>query len=241
MPSSLFLLASTVNIISAVSDNDIIGKICLLALGLLSIASLTLIFFKYQEISRVRWQSFRFQSLVDADGSWEALFMACKKYPISPIAKLLKATYVECRMENWFVGKKPLSLENRLEVAKQTVAGTLMRTMAQEETKLQGKLTILATISTIAPFIGLFGTVWGVLAAFQAVGQEGSAALSALAPGISTALMTTIFGLIAAIPALIMYNYFMREIGKISGGMETFAHDIDNAVRKQILMEEEKR
>jgi len=236
----LLLSADSVDLISAIRENDLVGLICLIALTCMSIYSLMLIIQKYLEVKVAKRQSRAFQGLVDEDGSWEALFVASKRYPDSPLAKLLKETYVECRMENWFTGKKALGLENRLEIAKDTIASILNRTMSREESRLQEKLTILATISTIAPFIGLFGTVWGVLASFQAIGREGSAALSALAPGISTALMTTIFGLIAATPALIAYNYFTREVTKISGDMECFSNDIENAVRKQILVDEEK-
>lgn len=235
------LAASSVDFFGAVKENDLFGKACLFVLTLLSVYSLTLIFYKLQNIVRTKRQSRAFERLVDADGSWEALFLAARRYPESPLARLFKETYVECRLENWFDSGPELSLDERISLAKSTIESILSRAIASEESRLQGKLTALATVSTLAPFIGLFGTVWGVLGSFQALGREGSAALTTLAPGISTALMTTIFGLLAAIPALVAYNYFSREVHKIVGSMEGFSHSLDNAVRKHILMQVKRR
>ncbi len=233
--SSYLLPLSTIDLFTAIGQNDFFGKLCLLVLTLLSLISLTIIFAKWFELQRVKHQSIRFQRIIESEGSWEALFLAAKKFKDSPLSRMLKETYVECRLENWFEQKGSVSLESRLSVARETISGVIAQTMAREENRLQGKLTIIATVSTIAPFIGLFGTVWGVLGAFQALGREGSAALTALAPGISTALMTTIFGLLAAIPALVFYNIFAREVHKLTGRMEAFSYDLENAVRKQII------
>jgi biopolymer transport protein TolQ len=148
---------------------------------------------------------------------------------------------VECRLENWFETRTDLPIETRLEIANSTVQGVLNRTMAAEEDRLMDRLNTLSMITALAPLIGLFGTVWGVLAAFQAIGVEGGASISALAPGISTALVTTIFGLFAAIPALVAYNFFLREIRQISTQMEAFSLDLENAVRKQLLKDGGKR
>ncbi len=235
LQSPLFTLAASVNLIDAIKSNDIFGQGCLFLLTALSVVSLTIIFHKVTSVTRARRQSNRFQTLVDREGSWDALFHASQKFRDAPIAKLLKETYVECRLENWFDHKKALSLEDRLNLSKVTIEGILMRTIATEESKLQKNLTLLSMTAALAPFLGLLGTVWGVLASFQAVGSEGSAALSSLAPGISTALVTTIFGLFAAIPALIAHNYLMAEVSKLSSEMESFSHEIENAVRRQIL------
>lgn len=231
----LLPLAASVNLLEAIRNNDVVGLCCLAVLTVLSIVSLMIIFQKVTAMARARSQSRRFQALVDREGSWDSLFHASQKFRDSPIAKLLKETYVECRLENWFEHKKALSTEERLNLSKATIEGILMRTIATEECRLQRHLGLLSMTSSLAPFIGLFGTVWGVLAAFQAVGAEGSAALSSLAPGISTALMTTIFGLAAAIPALVAHNYLMAEVSKLSTEMESFSHEIENAVRRQIL------
>ncbi|MBI1289937.1 hypothetical protein GC173_01660 [bacterium] len=244
MASSLLLIlaaASTVDLVTAISQNDLFGKLSLLLLAGLSIYSFTIIFQKAIALRAAKGANRSFQKLVEEDGTWDTLFAASKKYAGSPVARLLKETYVECRLENWFESRADIPLDTRLEIANNTVQGILNRTLTAEEERLMDRLNVLAMITTLAPLIGLFGTVWGVLAAFQAIGAEGGASISALAPGISTALVTTIFGLFAAIPALVAYNYFLREIRQISTQMEAFSHDLENAVRKQLLRDGGKR
>lgn len=236
----LVLVASSVDLISALRLNDVFGVLCLLALSMLSLSSVTLIVYKLPLVWKARAQSNRFQKIVDQEGTWEALFSASRQYTHSPLANLLKETYVECRLENWFDGKGILTIEHRLEIAKATIEGVLNRIISAEERRLNSKLIFLSTVSTVAPFIGLLGTVWGVLGAFQALGNDGSAALTTLAPGISTALLTTIFGLVAAIPALLAHNYLTNEVYKLLNSMESFSHSIENAVRKQILYKDGK-
>jgi biopolymer transport protein TolQ len=237
MDPVLSLAANSVEFWGAIRDNDWFGKLCLFVLIALSFASFTLIFHKLRTLSAASRQNSSFQRLMDGDGSWETLFAAARKYSDSPMARLLREIYVECRLEKWFTGHGNLTMEGRIELARQTVEGTLAKCIHREEERLASTLSFLSMTSTLAPFIGLLGTVWGILACFQSIGKEGSAALSALAPGISTALMTTVFGLFAAIPALIAYNYFMGRVKALSNSMETFAHDLENAVRKQIAKE----
>ncbi|CAN5476317.1 protein TolQ [soil metagenome] len=233
---SLLLANESVDIIAAIRQNDTLGHICLAFLLMLSVYSFTIIFAKFTSLSRASKQTNAFRRLVDQDGSWDSLFVAAKKYPESPVARLLKETYVECRLENWFAGPKgEIPVESRLEIARHTIENILMKTISSEEGRLMQKVPTLSTITTLAPFIGLIGTVWGVLSAFQGLGRAGGASLATLAPGISTALVTTVFGLFCAVPALIAYNYFVAEVGKLSSSMEVFSHDLENAVRKQIL------
>lgn len=234
--SALHLLA-TVNPVSAVLDSDWFGRICIVVLLALSVFAITLIYVKFGELRRVRMHNARFERVVRKDGTWEELFLASKENPESPLANLLSKTYVECRFEEWFQNKK-VGVEGRLDIAKRTIEGILAQTITEEESRLQTHLPWLSTIAGIAPMIGLLGTVWGVLAAFQAIGVDGSSGIANLAPGVSTALTTTILGLIAAIPAFLFHNRFLSEISQISGRMETFSQDLENAVRKQILKED---
>src|SRR5205814_3416393 len=102
----------------------------------------------------------------------------------------------------------------------------LLRASVVEVNKLERRIPFLATTASIAPFIGLFGTVWGIMAAFQGIGQQGSASLAVVAPGISEALIATAFGLGAAIPAVIGYNYCVNRVKHWSGEMDGFALDV---------------
>jgi len=236
LPSTALL--GSVNLLEAIRASDAFGSFCLLVLAILSIVSFAVIGFKFLEIRRAKQQSDRFWRLVEAEGSWEQLFLASKENNSSPLATLLKETYVECRLEKWFRSAK-VGVEGRLDIAKRTIEGILSRVMIEEEQRLQKQLPWLSVISGIAPLIGLLGTVWGVLAAFQALGIEGSSGIANLAPGVSTALTTTIFGLIAAIPAFWFHNKFLSDISALSSRMENFAHELENGVRKQILQDEE--
>lgn len=230
------LLASveSVDVWEAIRMNDTFGKFTLILIVILSVYSFTVIFYKFRTLYSARTQTREFQKLMEQEGSWETLFVASKKYPESPLSRLLRDIYIECRLEKWFEGNTSLSLEGRLDLAKQTIEAVLTKGIAQEEERLQKQLSVLSTVSGLGPFLGLVGTVWGVLAAFQAIGRAGAASLSGLAPAISTALMTTMFGLFAAIPALIAYNYFYAQIRELTAEMESFANDLENAVRKQI-------
>lgn len=232
------LLLASANPFKAVADSDWFGRGCLLVLAILSIIALTVIFLKVIELKRIKSQTLRFKKIMETEGTWEELFIASKENPESPLAILLNKTYVECRVEEWFKNGK-MGIEGRLEIAKRTIEGILTQTITDEETRLQRYLPWLSTIAGTAPLIGLLGTVWGVLAAFQALGVDGTSGIANLAPGVSTALTTTILGLIAAIPAYLAHNKFLTDIAFISSRMEIFSQDLENAVRKQILQHEE--
>ena len=94
---------------------------------------------------------------------------------------------------------------------------------------------MLLGIANVSPLIGLFGTVWGILGAFQVVAKEGTAAVGSLAPGVSTALMTTVAGLIAAIPAVIAYAYFYSVVQDLERRMDAFGHEVSNIIQKNVL------
>ena len=102
----------------------------------------------------------------------------------------------------------------------------------EEVTRLERNMSWLATTATSSPFIGLFGTVWGVMDAFLGLGQEGGASLRAVAPGIAEALIATVFGLAAAIPAAIFYNYFLHRIKEVGARMDDFSLEFVNLAER---------
>ena len=112
------------------------------------------------------------------------------------------------------------------------VERALNRACSSETTKLESALGFLATTGSASPFIGLFGTVWGIMNAFRGIGIKGSATLAVVAPGISEALIATAAGLAAAIPAVIFYNYYLREIRTITSEMDNFASEFLNIVER---------
>ncbi len=111
----------------------------------------------------------------------------------------------------------------------------LIRASTQEVTNLEKNLGWLATTASAAPFVGLFGTVWGIMNAFQNIGASGAANLAVVAPGISEALITTATGIGAAIPAVVAYNYFTGQIRRIAVEMECFNQDFMNIIQRNFL------
>ncbi len=231
------LLLASADLISAFRENDWLGKGCILALFIGSVFVVYLILYKWAELARVEHQNRRFERMVERDGSWEKLYTESRRYEASSLARLLRETYLICHLEKWFGTSRDIPLEHRVEIASATVGSTISRVIQEEERRLQRYLYWLALAAAVAPFIGLFGTVWGVLSAFQGLGREGSANLTSLAPGVSTALTTTIAGLAVAIPAVIFHGFLANRANQILSSLESFATELDNAVRKRILMD----
>jgi len=229
-------LSMGVDLISAIRESDIIGLLCITVLLGLSVLSGFHIFFKFWEIDRAKEESEEFiEDCVGGHKSLQEIYRSTKEYPNSPLAALLREAYLEYEMELKQPAAVELPLEQRVQLGKTSVESALERTIAAELRRLESRLVYLATASTLAPFIGLFGTVWGVLGAFQALGREGNAALATLAPGISTALITTVFGLIVAIPAAAFYNYLTSNVQYLSSQMDSFAHELSNIFQKHLL------
>lgn len=228
-----------VNIFQAIRDSDFMGLLCLVACLSLSVASWAVIFYKLAALRAAQRQSEAFLEQCDSAGGFEETFRFSKEFPESPLAQIFREAYVEMEMEKWFRDSR-LTPEHRLLAARATLERVLERAIAEEIRHLESYLIFLATTSNVAPFIGLFGTVWGVLGAFQALGRSGSAALSALAPGMATALTATIAGLFAAIPASVFYNYLTNKIAIMITSMDSFALVIANAFQKRIVSESER-
>jgi biopolymer transport protein TolQ len=226
-----------VNIFQAIADSDFMGILCLSTCLVLSIICWALILYKLVTISAASRQSDAFiDECLNSAGSLEEAFRLSKRYAESPVAQVFRETYLEMQLENWYADAA-LTQEQRLLAARTSVERVLERAITEEIRRLESYLIFLATTSNVAPFIGLFGTVWGVLGAFQALSRTGSAALSALAPGMATALTATIAGLFAAIPASAFYNYFTNKIAILISHMDSFSLQLANIIQKRIITE----
>ena len=226
--------AMHVDIVKAVLDSDLMGIICLAGCLGLSVVSWVVILYKLKMIRQAGNQSDRFDRVLDTAGSLEEVFRRTPDFPESPTAQILREAILEMEAENWYADDF-YEMEERLTAARLGVERVMERTISTELGRLESHLIFLATTASVAPFIGLFGTVWGVLAAFQALSRTGSAALSALAPGMSTALVATVAGLIAAIPASIFYNYLSNKIAILTSRMDSFALELANIIQKRMV------
>ena len=137
------------------------------------------------------------------------LFGSAKKFELSPLARLFKSVYSE-----------------KTYTDKQELRRMLKRYGALESARLERYLNFLATTGSTTPFIGLFGTVWGIMNAFTGIGAAGSASLAVVAPGIAEALVTTAMGLAAAIPAVIAYNYNLSRVNRMIISMEDYSEEL---------------
>jgi len=199
----------------------------------ISISSWAVVLYKWQQIRAARRGAERFIDLFWETRNLTEVSKACENLD-NPVCAVFKAGYEELvRLRN---KKKsnPESLTTEL-AGVANVERAMRRAQSLQMTRLEKMLTFLATAASATPFIGLFGTVWGIMNSFRSIGAKGAANLATVAPGIAEALVATAIGLMAAIPAGMAYNYFSRRIRVIASDMETFSSDFLNIVRRRFF------
>jgi biopolymer transport protein TolQ len=206
-----------------------VAKTVLAILLAFSVVSWALIVEKWWQFRRVRRETLAFLRAYRESRRPAAALNAVKRHRDSPLAQLFTAAYHEAAggeegLDELEEGLRPERLE--------LVERAMRRAAAHEIARLERYLPFLATTASAAPFIGLFGTVWGVMAAFHGIGLQGSASLAVVAPGISEALIATAFGLGAAIPAVVGYNYFVNRVKHWATEMEGFMLDLLNVLAR---------
>ena len=165
----------------------------------------------------------------------DTLYEDVDQYKDSSLARVFKAAYLEMKK----ISESPLM--SKTEGDKQVLTGLdnleriLNKATQNEIAKLESRLTVLATTGSTGPFIGLFGTVWGIMGSFHKIGLTGSASLAVVAPGISEALISTAIGLAAAIPAVVLYNNFIAKIRKQEIALNNFSADFLNIVKRNFF------
>jgi biopolymer transport protein TolQ len=220
-------------ILALVWNSGPIAKVVLLVLLVFSIVSWALIVDKAWQLRRVRRQTVEFLKAFREGRRPSIIHSAARRLRESPLAQLYTAAYQEIaglsEMSDRVLDDADEGLpQERLE----SVHRALRRSTAHEIAQLERYLPFLATTASSTPFIGLFGTVWGVIAAFHGIGQQGSASLAVVAPGISEALIATAAGLGAAIPAVIGYNYFVNRVRHWATEMDGFTLDLLNLLSR---------
>jgi len=205
-------------------------KLVLLLLGLASIISWAIIAMKWRELRRAAEDSEAFLEVYH-DGSLEASSDAARELPSSPVAQIFLEGYAELGRIARYAGR---SVAGGLGEAQLRAFERLVDwTAARETQRLERGLEFLATTGNNAPFVGLFGTVVGIMNAFQHIGQSGSASLAVVAPGIAEALITTAVGLAVAIPSSIFYNHFVSELRRLSVSIDLFSAEFQTDLRSR--------
>jgi len=214
-------------------------KLVLIVLLLFSVLSWAIIIIKFRVFRKAEKESKAFLDHFWSSRNFSKAFMEAKKMVNSPVSAMFKSGYIDMEKikkdrlqpnpsEEQVNKGAPRKLSEELS----TIDRTLKRVAGTEMARLERTLTFLATTGNATPFIGLFGTVWGIMDAFRQIGFRGSTSLAVVAPGISEALIATAAGLFAAIPAVIAYNYFLNKLRMLSSQMENFSAEFLNIVER---------
>lgn len=227
------------NIFEMVLDSGPMVQFVLLLLLLFSVISWAIILMKYRVIRKAKKENLMFLDTYMKGSNFSDIFIESNKFRYSTIAEVFRAGYTELgkiaksrkgsSQDSDGADENILSLEMRGVV---NVERTLNRTSDSERSKIESFLGFLATTGNACPFIGLFGTVWGIMNAFRGIGTKGSATLAVVAPGISEALIATAAGLVAAIPAVIFYNYYLNQVKLITLETDDFASEFLNIIER---------
>src|ERR1051326_2323088 len=208
-------------IVDMISNSGAVAKLILLLLLAFSLVSWSIILTKWSLLRRARAQSGRFVRAFRKAQRLQDIAAVADQFKPSPLVGVFEGGYEEYKRQTATTG----TLRNLTAVQRGMQIGA-----SEEVTRLERNVPWLAITAAVTPFVGLFGTVWGIIDAFHGLGTAGAATLRAVAPGISEALITTAAGLVAAIPAVIAYNIFSAQIREFGSRMDDFSLELLNAI-----------
>ncbi len=234
-----------IDLIHMIGNASLVVQLVLVLLLFFSVTSWAIILIKYRYIKKAFKQSAEFTEFFWKSRDLSNAFSRAKQLHGSPVARIFRIGYVELKKTSQSGGDAP-QVQSSEEKGDSSSFGTrfsgmgnvnraLRRAINSEMTRLTQMVPFLATTGNTTPFIGLFGTVWGIMNSFSGIGQRGSASLAVVAPGISEALVATAAGLAAAIPAVIAFNFFMNKIRIVETEMQSFSADFLNIIERDIL------
>lgn len=217
------------------TGTGLVVKIVLIILLYFSVVSWAIIFYKFLQVHRANSESERFLDFFWKTKRFDAINTQLDRFGNSPLAVLFKEGYGELKrlMEKGDQPENPAVITTDVGGI-ENIGRALRRATTSEITRLEKYTTFLATTGSTAPFIGLFGTVWGIMSAFKGIGETGSASLAVVAPGIAEALIATAIGLVAAIPAVMGYNHFQHRIRVLIAEMDSFSTEFLNIVSRSV-------
>ena len=237
----------TGDVLTLIAETTPINQAVLVILVLFSIASWAIILQKFLSFRRSERDTSRFLEVFRKSSKFSEVQAVCPTLPATPLVGVFQAGYAEINAQFRSMsgtgsaatasaagaGVTPAAAASRpLLKSLDGVDRALIRAATTEVNKLERRMTFLATTAGVTPFIGLFGTVVGIMIAFQRIGATGSTNLAIVAPGISEALVATAAGLFAAIPALVFYNHFTHRVKEFSATMDDFALEFLNIAER---------
>jgi biopolymer transport protein TolQ len=230
---------SSSTFLDLIGGSSTIARIVLLILGVMSILCWSIILYKSWTFRRAERQSKQFIDVFRRSNKFSEVQSVCGSLGDSPLVGLFQAGYAELTTQ-LRQGQPPADAAGnpRPPAGRPTLKSlpavdrALLRAAGVEVNKLERRISLLATTASVAPFIGLFGTVWGIMIAFLGIAQTGSTNLGAVAPGIAEALITTAAGLFAAIPAVVAYNHMANRVKLFASEMDDFSMEFLNIAER---------
>jgi biopolymer transport protein TolQ len=214
---------------------DIVVKVVMLILLFASFWSWAIIFEKSMRLKRLNGRAGQFEESFWSGGSLEELFDRISNRPTDPMASIFVAAMREWRRS----ASKGLLVSDQLRAGlQQRIERVMQITVGREMEQVERQMVFLASVGASAPFVGLFGTVWGIMNSFASIAASKNTSLAVVAPGIAEALFATALGLVAAIPAVLAYNKLSNDLGRYALKLDTFAGEFGAILSRQL---EEKR
>ena len=227
------------DVIRLIAETTPINQAVLAVLVLFSVASWAIILQKFWSFRVLARDTSRFLDVFRRSTKFSEVQAACASLSATPLVGVFQAGYAELNAQLRTSGTGTPAPANPSPAAARPILKSLdgvdralIRAATGEIAKLERRMTFLATTASVTPFIGLFGTVVGIMIAFQRIGATGSTNLAVVAPGISEALIATAAGLFAAIPALVFYNHFTHQVKEFSATMDDFALEFLNIAER---------
>jgi len=235
LSSTITALAQTTafstGVVGLIAQSGWVGRSVLLVLLVLSLASWAIIIYKTVVLRRAHAQSDTFLQVFRKSSKFSEVNSVCVQLRGSPLVGVFQAGYLEVNQQVRGASSAPAPGKPTVR-SLESLSRSLVRAATVEGTRLERRLSFLATTASVSPFVGLFGTVWGIMDAFGDIGRMGSANLAVVAPGISEALITTAMGLLAAIPAAVAFNLFSSRVKVLNAMMDDFALEFLNIVER---------
>lgn len=223
------------SIFKHLNGSDWVVSFVLLLLVLLSILSWGLCLGKLYYLNKLKQQNRQFIHSFWKESSLKNLARSLEKYPYSPAKEVFRESYREFQ-RNTSIQNESLNLETLLGFTSSSLSCAIQNAKRIQRKNLENFLPFLAITASTAPFIGLFGTVWGIMNSFESIALTGNASLSAVAPGLSEALIATAFGLGAAIPSAIGYSLASHKIRSLFSELENFSQSFVNIIEKHLIL-----
>ena len=218
------LIQTQVDFIALLENTGPVARVVLFTLLVFSVMSWGVILSKVLLFRKVNRESETFWKIFRKSRNLSEISMACETLRFTPLVPLLNSAVEILQPTAVHSSKGAVALQTSVSTA--TLQRMMQRSATAEVTLLEARLTFLATTASVAPFIGLFGTVWGVLTSFMGLSNADTATLRAVGPGIAEALIATAFGLFAAIPAVIAYNTFVNKVRNIASQLDDLQADL---------------